>query len=169
MTAHYSALCRSYRLGCGAGELCEPHLMRWVPTAAELRRYGKPHTDLRQERERAEHFGGWQGTESRALRSAVVGFDDVAADHFRFFTNNHSRQVAATLNTTMMLHGVDEAGSSLAVVGVGFASGASSGGRSTDDSGGTISLGRDCDADAGSVKPLGVEGCSFDGGFGRTI
>ena len=34
------------------------------------------------------------------------------ADHFRFFTSNHSRPVAATINTTMMLHGVDEAGSS---------------------------------------------------------
>ena len=25
------------------------------------------------------------------------------ADHFRFFTSNHSRLVAATINTTMML------------------------------------------------------------------
>jgi hypothetical protein len=30
------------------------------------------------------------------------------ADHFRFFTSSHSRPVAATINTTMMLHGVDE-------------------------------------------------------------
>ena len=37
-TAHYSALCRSYRLGCGAGELCEPHSMRWVPSGANRRR-----------------------------------------------------------------------------------------------------------------------------------
>lgn len=35
------------------------------------------------------------------------------ADHFRFFTSSHSRPLAATINTTMMLHGVDEAGSSL--------------------------------------------------------
>ena len=41
------------------------------------------------------------------------------ADHLRFFTSNHSRPVAATINTTMMLHGVDEVGSSLGGV-VGF-------------------------------------------------
>lgn len=32
----------------------------WFITGAELRCYGKPHTPLRQGRERAEHFGGWQ-------------------------------------------------------------------------------------------------------------
>ncbi|GAA5148230.1 hypothetical protein GCM10023213_44090 [Prosthecobacter algae] len=45
------------------------------------------------------------------------------ADHFRFFTSNHSRPVTATIKTMMMLHGVDEVGSSLGVVS-GFASGA---------------------------------------------
>ena len=30
------------------------------------------------------------------------------ADHLPLFTNNHNRQVAATIKTTMMLHGVDE-------------------------------------------------------------
>ena len=30
------------------------------------------HTPLRHGRERAEHFGGWQGTEPRALRSGGV-------------------------------------------------------------------------------------------------
>jgi hypothetical protein len=30
----------------------------------------------------------------------------------RFFTSNQSRPVAATIKTTMMLHGVEEAGSS---------------------------------------------------------
>lgn len=38
----------------------------------------KPHTPLRQGRERAEHFGGGQGTESRALRSAGAATSDVA-------------------------------------------------------------------------------------------
>jgi hypothetical protein len=45
------------------------------------------------------------------------------ADHFRFLSTSHSRPVAATIKTTMMLHGVDEAGSWLGVVGVSFASG----------------------------------------------
>lgn len=49
-----------------------------VGNGAELRRYGKPHIRLRQEWERAEHFGGGQGTESRALRSAGVGSHDFA-------------------------------------------------------------------------------------------
>lgn len=35
------------------------------------------------------------------------------ADHLRFFTSNHSRPQAATINTTMMLHGIDEVGASL--------------------------------------------------------
>ena len=43
-------------------------------------------------------------------------------DHLRFFTSNHSSPSATTINTTMMLHGVDEAGSSLDAVGVGCAS-----------------------------------------------
>jgi hypothetical protein len=59
-TAHYSALCRGYRLGCGAGELCEPHSTRLVPSDAEMARYGKRHTSLRWGGERAEQFGGWQ-------------------------------------------------------------------------------------------------------------
>ena len=46
---------------CGAGDLREPHSMRWVPLGAELRRYGKPHTSLRRGRERAEHFQRGQG------------------------------------------------------------------------------------------------------------
>ncbi len=44
------------------------------------------------------------------------------ADHLRFFTSNHSRPIAATINTTMMLHGVDEVGSSPGVFEVGFGS-----------------------------------------------
>ena len=44
------------------------------------------------------------------------------ADHFRIFTSNHSRPVAATINTATTDHGVDEVGSSLGVAG--FASGA---------------------------------------------
>ena len=70
----------------------------------------KPHTPLRQGR---ELVGGWQGTEPRALRSAGVGSVGAAADHLRFFTSNDSRPVAATINTTMMLQGVDEVGCSL--------------------------------------------------------
>ena len=46
------------------------------------------------------------------------------ADHLRFFNANHSRPSTVTINTMMMLHGVDDAGSSLGVVGVCFASGA---------------------------------------------
>jgi len=69
-TAHYSALCRSCRFGCGAGDLWEPHTKRLVPSGAELRRYGKPHCSLRWGRERAEHFGGGQrcGAASFAMR-----------------------------------------------------------------------------------------------------
>jgi hypothetical protein len=44
------------------------------------------------------------------------------ADHFRFFTSNHSRPVAATINTATTDHGVDEVGSSLGVDVVGFVS-----------------------------------------------
>ncbi len=43
--------------------------------------------------------------------------------HLRFFISNHSRPIAATINTTMMLHGVDEVGSPLVVVGIGLAGG----------------------------------------------
>ena len=46
--------------GCGAVRLCRTHTMLWVPTGAELARYGKRHTPLRQGRERAEHPSGWQ-------------------------------------------------------------------------------------------------------------
>jgi hypothetical protein len=46
------------------------------------------------------------------------------ADHFRFFTSNHSRPITATINTTKMLHGVDEVGSSLGVDGAGEVVGA---------------------------------------------
>ena len=35
------------------------------------------------------------------------------ADHLRFLSSSHSRTSAATINTTMMLHGVDEAGASM--------------------------------------------------------
>lgn len=51
---------------------------RWVPTGAELRRYGKPHCALRQGREGGELFGGGQWAEPRGLRSAGVGSQDVA-------------------------------------------------------------------------------------------
>ena len=37
------------------------------------------------------------------------------ADHFRFFTSNHSRPIAATINTATTDHGVDEVASSLCV------------------------------------------------------
>ena len=46
------------------------------------------------------------------------------ADHFRPLSSNHSRPIAATIKTTMMLHGVDEAGSSLGVGAAGLDSGA---------------------------------------------
>jgi hypothetical protein len=42
----------------------------------------------------------------------------------RFFTSNHSRPVAATIKTTMMLHGADVVGSSLGVDDFDFASSA---------------------------------------------
>ncbi len=45
---------------------------------AELARYGKRHTSLRQRREIAELVGGGQWAEPRALRSAGVGSHDVA-------------------------------------------------------------------------------------------
>ena len=47
------------------------------------------------------------------------------ADHFRFLSTNHSRPIAATISTTMILHGVDEAGPSLAVAVAGLDKGAS--------------------------------------------
>lgn len=34
-------------------------------------------------------------------------------DHLRFLNNNHSRPIAATISTTMMLHGVDGDAASL--------------------------------------------------------
>jgi hypothetical protein len=58
---------------------CASHTeQRWVPSGAELRRYGKPHCSLRQGLERAELVGGGQWAEPRALRSAGVGSHDVA-------------------------------------------------------------------------------------------
>lgn len=57
---------------------CTSHTeRRLVPTGAELRRYGKLYTPLRLGRERAEQFGGGQGTESRALQRAGVGDSSV--------------------------------------------------------------------------------------------
>ena len=44
--------------------------------------------------------------------------------HFRFFTSNHSRPIAATINTMMTLQGVDEVGSSLGVDGAAAVEGA---------------------------------------------
>jgi hypothetical protein len=43
--------------------------------------------------------------------------------HFRFFTSNHSRPQAATINTATTDHGVDEGGSSLGVDGTGAVEG----------------------------------------------
>ena len=83
---------------CSVARLCERTVGRRVPPlwagggllhttahcvvvtalGAELRRYGKPHTPLRQGRERAEHFGGGQWAEPRALRSSGVGAVNVA-------------------------------------------------------------------------------------------
>ena len=46
---------------------------------------------------------------SRELCEALeLASTTLQADHLRFFTSNHSRPVAAAINTTMMLHGVDE-------------------------------------------------------------
>lgn len=81
-TAHYSGLRRSYRLGAEPWSFATRTERRLVPTGAELRRYGKPHTSLRRGRERVEHFGGWQGTESRAVRSAGVGLLHIAGRSF---------------------------------------------------------------------------------------
>jgi hypothetical protein len=130
-TAHYSALCRSYRFGCGAGELCSHTRRRLVPRVRS-----------------------WRWAEPRAMRSAgvagdwlpaalrVIGlFDDCPAQapgggkrrcrpqrrclslhaHERRMSNNHTRPSTVTINTTMMLHGVDEVGSSLGVADFGFA------------------------------------------------
>ena len=82
------------------------------------------HTPLRQGRERAEHFGGVQrcGAASFAKRWSWL-LRRCRPHHLLFLSNNHSRPIAATLNTTMMLHGVDDAGSLLGVDAVGFASG----------------------------------------------
>lgn len=66
--------------------------------------------------------GGWRGRSlsvvgngrSRELCEALeLARCTLRADHLRFFTSNHSRPQAATINTTMMLHGIDEVGSSL--------------------------------------------------------
>ena len=62
--------------------------------------------------------GGWRGRSlsvvgngrSRELCDALeLAPTTLQADHLRFFTSNHSRPSAATINTTIMLHGVDEA------------------------------------------------------------
>ena len=61
--------------------------------------------------------GGWSGRSlsvvgngrSRELCEALELVPaTLQADHSRFFTSNHSRPVAATINTTIMLHGVDD-------------------------------------------------------------
>ena len=59
--------------------------------------------------------------------------------HERRLSNNHSRPPAATVDTTMMLHGDDDAGSSLGVVGAGFASEGSGG--SCGSTGGDVLVG----------------------------
>ena len=111
-TAHYSALCRSYRFGCGAGELREPDWKGGSSAGAELRRSG------------AHSLAAGAGAGGASLRLATVRSRELCealelapvtlqADHLRFFTSNHSRPVAATINTTMMLQGVDEVGCSL--------------------------------------------------------
>lgn len=140
-TAHYSALCRSYRQGCGAGELHEPHSRRLVPSGANrgerraeidceeraarrVRRAGASESTCGVTESRTRCGGGWRGrslsvvgkARSRELCEALVlAHTTLQADHFRFFTTNHSRPHAAKINTTMMLHGVDEVGSSLGV------------------------------------------------------
>jgi hypothetical protein len=96
----YSALCRSYRMVGAELASCASHTeRRLVPTGANrrrsrdrqrgtscpkgetsgserinLRRYGKPHTPLRQGRERAEHFGGWQWRGAGELREPHLPF-----------------------------------------------------------------------------------------------
>lgn len=52
----------------------------------------------------------WYGELCEALELARC---TLQADHFRFFTSNHSRPVAATSSPAITDHGVDEAGSSL--------------------------------------------------------
>ena len=54
---------------------------------------------------------------SRELCEALeLAPSTLQADHFRFLSTNHSRPHAATIKTTITLHGVDEVGSSLGVV-----------------------------------------------------
>ena len=60
---------------------------------------------------------------SRALEALELARCTLQADHLRFFTSNHSSPIAATINTTMMLHGVDDADSSLGDGETTFASG----------------------------------------------
>ena len=76
----------------------------------------------RQRRERAEHPCDWQRCGAGELRGPHLPFSmKLQADHFvRRLSNNHSRPIAATINTTTTDHGVDEVGSSL--VTDGFAS-----------------------------------------------
>jgi len=96
---------------------------RWVPSGAELRRYGKPHTPLRQGRERAEHPCGWQRCGAGELCEPHLPLSmTLQADHLRFLSNNHSRPIAATIKIAITLHGVDEVGSSLGVAAVGLVS-----------------------------------------------
>ena len=66
--------------------------------------------------ERAELVGGWQrcGAEEPCDELELARWT-LQADHFRFFTSNHSRPVAATIKMTTRLHGVDEVAASLCV------------------------------------------------------
>lgn len=66
-------------------------------TGAELRRYGKPHTSLRQGRERAEQFGGWQRAEPRALRSAGVVGGRISFDRRKPHSARHPHVGAAAV------------------------------------------------------------------------
>ena len=83
------------------------------------------HTPLRQGRERAERPCGWQRCGAGELREPHLPFPmTLQADHLRFLSTSHSNPIAATINTTMMLHGIDDVGSSLGVATVGFTSAA---------------------------------------------
>lgn len=76
------------------------------------------HTPLWQGRERAEHPCGWQRCGAGELREPHLPlFRTSQADHFRFLSNNHSRPIAATINTATTDHGVDEDGFSIAAAG----------------------------------------------------
>jgi hypothetical protein len=74
--------------------------------------------------------------------------------HERRFIGNHSRPSAATIHTTMMRHGLDEAGSSLGVDAGEVEEAFVDTGVCADDSGGAASLGWGCDVEAGALEPI---------------